>query len=165
MSGAGPVEPFRVAVAEEELEDLRARLAATRWPRAATVPDWSQGVPLDHVRELCEYWRTEYDWRRLEGRLNGLPQGRTEIDGTGIHFIHVRSAEAEALPVVLTHGWPGSVLEFLAAIGPLTDPVAHGGEAGDAFHVVCPALPGYGFSDAPAEPGWDPDRIGRAWAE
>jgi len=159
------VEPFRVAVAEAQLEDLRARLAATRWPRAGTVDDRSQGVRLDELRELCEYWREEYDWRRLEARLNALPQFRTEVDGVGIHFLHVRSPEPGALPLVITHGWPGSVLEFLAAIGPLTDPVAHGGEARDAFHLVCPALPGYGFSDPPAEPGWNPDRIGRAWTE
>ncbi len=166
MSGGGDgVEPFRVAVAEAELEDLRARLARTRWPRAGTVPDWSQGVPVEYVRELCEYWRTGYDWRRLEERLNALPQFRTEVGGLGIHFLHVRSPEPDALPLVMTHGWPGSVLEFLGAIGPLTDPVAHGGAPGDAFHLVIPALPGYGFSDAPREPGWNTDRIGRAWTE
>jgi pimeloyl-ACP methyl ester carboxylesterase len=166
MSGSGAaVEPFRVAVPEAELEDLRARLARTRWPRPGTVQDWSQGVPLDWLRELCEYWRTEYDWRRLEARLNALPQFRIEIDGVGIHFIHVRSPAPGALPVVMTHGWPGSVLEFLGVVGPLVDPPAHGGAAADAFDLVIPALPGYGFSDAPREPGWDPDRIGRAWTE
>lgn len=164
-AGGGAVEPFRVAVPEADLLDLRERLARTRWPRPGTVPDWSQGVPFDYLRDLCEYWRTEYDWRRLETRLNALPQFRTEIDGVGIHFIHLRSPAPDALPLVMTHGWPGSVLEFLGAIGPLTDPAAHGGEARDAFDLVVPALPGYGFSDAPAAPGWSPDRIGRAWTE
>jgi pimeloyl-ACP methyl ester carboxylesterase len=160
-----PLEPFRVEVEEDALEDLRRRLASTRWPRPEPVADWSQGVPLAYLRELCGYWREEYDWRRLERRLNALPQFRTEIDGVRFHFLHVRSPHPEALPLVLTHGWPGSVLEFLEAIGPLTDPTAHGGEAGDAFHVVCPALPGFGFSSAPAETGWGPDRISRAWAQ
>jgi epoxide hydrolase len=162
---APPVEPFRVEVEESALEDLRRRLAATRWPPPEPVDDWSQGVPLAYLRELCEYWREGYDWRRLERRLNALPQFRTEVDGARIHFLHVRSPHPEALPLVLTHGWPGSVLEFLEAIGPLTDPTAHGGERADAFHVVCPALPGFGFSAAPAETGWGPDRISRAWAQ
>jgi pimeloyl-ACP methyl ester carboxylesterase len=165
MSAADAVEPFRVAVLEADLEDLRERLARTRWPRPGTVPDWSQGMPLDDLREICEYWRTGYAWRRLEERLDALPQFRTEIDGVGIHFIHVRSPEPGATPLVMTHGWPGSVLEFLDVIGPLTDPVAHGGEAADAFDLVVPALPGYGFSDPPGATGWDPDRVGRAWAE
>jgi epoxide hydrolase len=164
-AGDGAIEPFRVAVPEAALEDLRERLARTRWPRPGTVDDWSQGVPTEYVRELCDYWRDGYDWRRLEERLNALPQFRAEIDGIGIHFIHVRSPEPGALPLVMTHGWPGSVLEFLEAIGPLTDPVAHGGEAADAFDLVIPALPGYGFSDPPPTPGWNPDRIGAAWAE
>jgi epoxide hydrolase len=164
-AGDGAIEPFRVAVPEAELEDLRERLERTRWPRPGTVGDWSQGVPTDYVRELCEYWRDGYDWRRLEERLNALPQFRAEVDGVGIHFLHVRSPEPGALPLVMTHGWPGSVLEFLEAIGPLTDPVAHGGEAADAFDLVIPALPGYGFSDPPPAPGWNPDRIGAAWAE
>ena len=159
------IEPFRVAIAERELEDLRARLAATRWAREEPVADWSQGVPTAYLRDLCGYWGSEYDGRRLERRLNALPQFRTEIDGVGIHFLHARSPQAEALPLVLTHGWPGSVLEFLAAVGPLTDPVAHGGEAADAFHLVIPALPGYGFSDPPPATGWGPDRVGRAWTE
>jgi pimeloyl-ACP methyl ester carboxylesterase len=163
--GKGAIEPFRVAVPEAELEDLGLRLAATRWPRPEPVGDWSQGVPLAYLRQLCEYWRGEYDWRRLEARLNALPQFRTEIDGVGIYFIHLRSAHEDALPLVLTHGWPGSVIEFLDAVDPLVEPTAHGGEPGDAFHVVCPALPGYGFSDAPTEAGWGPDRISRAWAE
>jgi pimeloyl-ACP methyl ester carboxylesterase len=164
-AGGGAVEPFRIEVPEAQLEDLRERLARTRWPRPGTVPDWSQGVPLDYLRELCEYWRTEYDWRWLEARLAAVPGFRTEIDGVGIHFLHVRSPEPGALPLVVTHGWPGSVLEFLDAIGPLTEPSAHGGEPGDAFDLVIPALPGYGFSDPPREPGWNPDRIGRAWTE
>jgi epoxide hydrolase len=163
MSPGAAVEPFRVAVPEADLEDLRERLARTRWPRPEVVGDWSQGVPVDGLREICEYWRTEYDWRRLEERLNALPQFRTEIDGVGIYFIHVPSSEPGATPLVMTHGWPGSVLEFLDAIGPLTDPAAHGGAAEDAFHLVIPALPGYGFSDPPPETGWDPDRVGRAW--
>ena len=122
----------------------------TRWPEAETVEDWSQGVPLAYLRELCGYWADEYDWRATEARLNALPQFRTEIDGLGIHFVHVRSPHPQALPLVLTHGWPGSIVEFLKVIGPLTDPTAHGGDAADAFHVVCPSLPGYGFSDKPA---------------
>lgn len=158
------VEPFEVSIPEAELEDLRARLAATRWPREQPVGDWSQGVPLAYLRELCEYWGTEYDGRRLERRLNALPQFRTEVEGVGIHFLHVRSPHQGALPLVLTHGWPGSVLEFLAAVEPLTEPTKHGGEEGDAFHLVIPALPGYGFSDPPGETGWNPDRVGRAWA-
>ena len=159
------VEPFQVAIPEAELEDLRARLAATRWAREEPVRDWSQGVPTAYLRELCEYWRAEYDPGRLQRRLNALPQFRTELDGVGIHFLHLRSPHDGALPLILTHGWPGSVLEFLAAIGPLTDPTAHGGAAEDAFHVVVPALPGYGFSDPPAETGWGTDRVGRAWAQ
>ena len=159
------IEPFEVAVAEAELADLRARLAATRWARPEPVDDWSQGVPLAYLRELCEYWRGGYDWRAAEARLNALPQFRTEIDGTGIYFIHLRSPHPEALPLILTHGWPGSVLEFEQVIGPLSDPTAHGGEEADAFHLVIPAMPGYGFSDAPSDTGWEADRIARAWAE
>jgi epoxide hydrolase len=162
--GDAAIEPFRVEVPEEELADLRRRLAATRWPSPEPVADWSQGVPTAYLRDLCGYWESEYDWRRGEARLNALPQFRTEVDGVGIYFIHLRSPYAEALPLVMTHGWPGSVFEFLDAAGPLVDPTAHGGEAADAFHLVIPALPGYGFSDAPTEPGWDPARIGRAWA-
>lgn len=163
--GSAAIEPFRVEVPEAELEDLRARLAATRWPREEPVADWSQGVPLAYVRELCEYWGGEYDWRRAEASLNALPQFRTEIDGLGIYFIHVRSPHEDALPLVLTHGWPGSVFEFIESIGPLTDPTPHGGEEADAFHLVIPALPGYGFGDPPAETGWGVDRISFAWAE
>jgi pimeloyl-ACP methyl ester carboxylesterase len=164
-AGGAAVEPFRVDVPEAELEDLSERLGRTRWPRPEVAPEWEQGAPLEYVRELCEYWRTGYDWRRVEARLNALPQFRIEIDGVRIHFIHVRSPERGATPLVMTHGWPGSVLEFLDVIGPLIDPVAHGGEAADAFDLVIPALPGYGFSDPPPATGWDPDRVGRAWTE
>ena len=157
--------PFRIAVAQEELDDLRARLRATRWPEPAPVADWSQGVPLAYLRELCAHWADGYDWRATEARLNALPQFRTAVDGLGVHFLHVRSPHAGALPLVLTHGWPGSILEFEEVLAPLADPTAHGGAAADAFHVVCPALPGYGFSDKPAETGWGVERIAAAWAE
>ena len=161
---SGEVAPFRIDFPETALGDLRARLAGTRWPEAETVTDWSQGVPLSYLRELCRYWAEGYDWRATERRLNLLPQFRTEIDGLGIHFLHVRSPHLDALPVVITHGWPGSIVEFLKVIGPLTDPTAHGGEAADAFHLVIPSLPGYGFSDKPARPGWGVERIADAWA-
>jgi pimeloyl-ACP methyl ester carboxylesterase len=157
------VTPFRLAVADADLDDLRDRLRRTRWPEAETVADRSQGVPLAELQDLCRYWAEDYDWRATEARLNALGQHRTTIDGLGIHFLHVASPHADALPLVLTHGWPGSVVEFLKVIGPLTDPTAHGGRAEDAFHVVCPSLPGYGFSDKPAAPGWDVHRIARAW--
>ena len=160
---AEAVEPFTLAVPDAELEDLRARLRATRWPEPETVADWSQGIPLDYVRELCAHWAGAYDWRRLEARLNGLGQHRTVVDGVGIHLLHVRSPHPQALPLLITHGWPGSVVEFLDVLGPLADPVAHGGDPADAFHVVCPSLPGYGFSDRPTEPGWGVERIARAW--
>jgi epoxide hydrolase len=159
------ITPFRIAVPQPELDDLRARLRHTRWPEAETVDDWSQGVPLSYLQDLCAYWANGYDWRITEARINELPQFRTVIDGLGIHFLHVRSPHAAALPLVLTHGWPGSVVEFLDAIGPLVDPVAHGGDAADAFHVVCPSLPGYGFSDKPARAGWGIERIAFAWVE
>jgi pimeloyl-ACP methyl ester carboxylesterase len=159
------VQPFPIAVPDSALDDLRQRLARTRWPEAETVGDWSQGTPLAYVQELCDYWADGYDWRRCEADLNRLGSYRTVIDGLGIHFLHVRSPHAEALPLVLTHGWPGSIVEFAKVIGPLTDPVAHGGAAEDAFHLVCPALPGYGFSDKPTEPGWGVERIAGAWAE
>jgi pimeloyl-ACP methyl ester carboxylesterase len=158
------VTPFRIEVPDADLRDLRERLGRTRWPEAETVADWSQGVPLAYLRELCGYWAEAYDWRATEARLNALPQFRTELDGLGIHFLHVRSPHPGALPLVITHGWPGSVVEFLKVIGPLTDPTAHGGDAADAFHLVCPSLPGYGFSDRPARPGWGVERIARAWA-
>jgi pimeloyl-ACP methyl ester carboxylesterase len=158
------VTPFRIEIPESDLRDLRARLEWTRWPEEETVPDWSQGVPRAYLRELCHYWATGYDWRATEARLNALPQFRTHIDGLGIHFLHLRSPHPDALPLVITHGWPGSIVEFLKVLGPLTDPVAHGGAAADAFHVVCPSLPGYGFSDKPAQPGWGVERIAGAWA-
>jgi pimeloyl-ACP methyl ester carboxylesterase len=159
------IEPFTLDIPESDLNDLRRRLVATRWPEKETVDDWSQGIPLAYVRELCEYWADGYDWRRCETRLNELGQFRTEIDGLAIHFLHVRSPHDDAVPLVLTHGWPGSVVEFLEVIEPLTNPTEHGGAAEDAFHVVCPSLPGYGFSDKPTATGWNPDRIARAWDE
>ncbi|KAA8889650.1 epoxide hydrolase [Nocardia colli] len=158
------LQPFRIEIPEQELADLQARLRATRWAERETVEDWSQGVPLAYVQELCAYWADEYDWRATEARLNALTNMRTEIDGLGIHFLHVRSPEPDALPLVLTHGWPGSIIEFGKVIGPLTDPAAYGGNPADAFHLVCPSLPGYGFSDRPSEPGWGIDRIAAAWA-
>jgi pimeloyl-ACP methyl ester carboxylesterase len=157
------VVPFQIEIPDADLRDLRERLQRTRWPEAETVGDWSQGVPLAYLEELCGYWADRYDWRSIEVRLNGLPQFRTEIDGLGIHFIHVRSPHPEALPLVITHGWPGSVIEFLKVLGPLAGPTAHGGKAADAFHVVCPSLPGYGFSDKPAGPGWGIETIADAW--
>lgn len=156
------MENFRIAVDDRELADLRDRLERTRWPDAETV-DWSQGVPLKYLRSLCAYWADGYDWRAFEKRVNALPQYRTTIDGVGIHFAHVRSPHPGALPLVLTNGWSGSIVEYLDVIGPLTDPVAHGGSAADAFHVVLPTLPGYGFSDKPVSPGWDVQRIADAW--
>ncbi len=157
------IEPFHLAVPQAELDDLRARLARTRWPDRETVDDTSQGPPLAKVLALCDHWRDGYDWRRCEALLNGLGQHRTSIDGLGIHFLHVRSPEPDALPLVMTHGWPGSVLEFRDVIGPLTDPAAHGGDPRDAFHLVIPSLPGFGFSDKPAATGWGLDRIADAW--
>ena len=143
---------FRVEVPEAELEDLRARLRRARWPERETVEDWSQGVPLAYLQDLCRYWADGYDWRATEARLNALPQFRMEIEGLGIHYLHVHSPHPEALPLVITHGWPGSIIEFLKALGPLTDPIPHGGDAADAFHVVCPSPPGYGFSESRAAP-------------
>jgi len=162
---AADITPFRIAVEEEQLTDLRERLARTRWPEPEPVSDWSQGIPLDYLQELCGHWRQGYDWRRAEAALNGFEQFRTELDGLSIHFLHVRSPHEGALPLVLTHGWPGSIVEFLKVIGPLTDPPAHGGDAHDAFHLVCPSLPGYGFSGKPAAPGWNVERIASAWAQ
>src|SRR3954454_6161866 len=159
------IRPFTIHVPEADLEDLRARIVATRWPSRELVTDRSQGVQLATMQELARYWATEYDWHRCEARLNALPQFTTEIDGVEIHFIHVRSPHADALPLIMTHGWPGSVIELLETIGPLTDPPAHGGSAEDAFHLVLPSLPGYGFSGVPTETGWDPPRIAKAWAE
>src|SRR5829696_5667164 len=159
------VRPFRIDVPEEDLADLRRRILATRWPSKELVKDRSQGVQLEALQELARYWATEYDWRRCEARLNALPQFMTEIDGVDIHFIHVKSAHEDALPLIMTHGWPGSVVELLETIGPLTDPTAHGGRAEDAFDLVLPSLPGYGFSREPTELGWDVGRVGQAWAE
>ena len=159
------IRPFRVNVSEADVADLRKRLAATRWPTKELVSDRSQGVQLATLQELVRYWTTEYDWRRCEARLNALPQFTTEIDGVEIHFIHVRSRHENALPLIMTHGWPGSVIELLETVGPLTDPTAHGGTPADAFHLVLPSLPGYGFSGEPTDLGWDASRTGRAWAE
>jgi hypothetical protein len=159
------IAAFTYHAPQSALDDLGQRLAQARWPERETAADWSQGVPLARLRALVDYWRTEYDWRRCEATLNGFGQNRTEIDGLDIHFLHVRSSHADALPILITHGWPGSVIEFFKIIGPLTDPTAHGGEMQDAFHVVAPSLPGFGFSDRPAERGWNADRIARAWAE
>jgi pimeloyl-ACP methyl ester carboxylesterase len=158
------VRPFRVDVPEEQLVDLRRRIAATRWPDRETVDDPSQGIQLAKLRPLVEYWGTGYDWRKVEAKLNSLPQFMTEIDDVDIHFIHVRSRHPGALPLIMTHGWPGSLLELLKTVGPLTDPTAHGGQAADAFDLVLPSLPGYGFSGKPRDTGWGPDRIAQAWA-
>jgi pimeloyl-ACP methyl ester carboxylesterase len=159
------VRPFRIDVPEQDLQELRRRIDATRWPTRELVADRSQGVQLAATQALAKYWTTEYDWRRCEARLNALPQFKTEIDGLAIHYIHVESPHENALPLIMTHGWPGSVIELLETIGPLTDPTAHGGRAEDAFHLVLPSIPGYGFSDEPTEVGWGPIRIGQAWAE
>jgi pimeloyl-ACP methyl ester carboxylesterase len=157
------VRPFRISGAEEANVDLRRRIAATRWPDRETVDDDSQGVPLATMQDLAGYWSEKHDWRVVEAKLNSLPQFVTEIDGLDIHFIHVRSRHEDALPMVVTHGWPGSIIEQLKIIEPLTDPTAHGGRASDAFHLVIPSLPGYGFSGKPATTGWDPDHTARAW--
>jgi pimeloyl-ACP methyl ester carboxylesterase len=157
------IRPFHVDVPDETLEDLRRRIAATRWPERETVADETQGVQLATMQQLVRYWGTEYDFRRFEARLNALPQFITEIDGLDIHFIHVKSQHENALPLVITHGWPGSVVEMLNVIGPLSDPTAHGGDAEDAFDVVVPSIPGYGFSEKPSATGWDPVRIAKAW--
>jgi pimeloyl-ACP methyl ester carboxylesterase len=159
------IHPFTVNVPQSALDELRRRIAATRWPDKETVADQSQGVPLATMRHLARYWATDYDWRKVEARLNALPQFTTEIDGLNVHFIHVRSKHADALPLVVTHGWPGSIIEQLKIIDPLTNPTAHGGSASDAFHVVIPSMPGYGFSGKPTSTGWGPERMGRAWAE
>ncbi|WP_112664454.1 epoxide hydrolase [Microvirga flavescens] len=159
------IRPFHVNIPEEQLVDLRRRVAATRWPDRETVNDQSQGVPLATMRELARYWATDYDWRRAEAKLNALPQFMTTIDGLDIHFIHVRSRHPNALPVIIAHGWPGSVLEQIKLVGPLTDPTAYGGRAEDAFDVVIPSMPGYGFSGKPTSTGWGPERMARAWTE
>ncbi|SDX30573.1 Pimeloyl-ACP methyl ester carboxylesterase [Geodermatophilus africanus] len=165
LPGATAIRPFHADVPEEALTDLRRRIAATRWPEAETVPDHSQGVPLAVMQELARHWATDYDWRACEARLNALPQFTTEIDGLEIHFVHVRSRHEDALPIVVNHGWPGSVIEQLKIVDRLTDPTAHGGSAADAFHVVVPSMPGYGFSGKPTGTGWGPERMARAWAD
>ncbi len=166
FANAGPsITPFTYHAPRSALDDLKRRLAQTRWPERETVADWSQGVPLAKLRALVEYWRTGYNWRRCERTLNGFAQYRTGIDGLNIHFLHVRSRHAKALPIIITHGWPGSVIEFFKTIDPLTNPTAHGGSAEDAFHVVAPSLPGFAFSDKPNARGWNNARIARAWAE
>jgi pimeloyl-ACP methyl ester carboxylesterase len=165
VESATEIRPFQVEVAEEALEDLRRRIAATNWPEKETVADQSQGVPLDMIQKLARYWMTDYDWRKCEATLNALPQFIAEIDGLDIHFIHVPSQHDDALPLVVSHGWPGSIIEQLKIIDRLSDPTAHGGDAADAFHVVIPSMPGYGFSGKPTSTGWGPERMGRAWAE
>jgi pimeloyl-ACP methyl ester carboxylesterase len=162
---ATEIRSFHIEIPEEQIDDLRRRIAATHWPSKELVDDRSQGVQLATMQELARYWTTKYDWRTCEAKLNALPQFTTEIDGVEIHFIHVKSAHENALPLIMTHGWPGSVIELLETVGPLTDPTAHGGSAEDAFHLVLPSLPGYGFSDEPAEVGWNVGRIAKAWAE
>ena len=159
------INPFRIDIPQADLDDLRERLARTRWPDELPGTGWSYGVPSSYARELAEYWRTGYDWRKQEAALNEYPQFTTEIDGQNIHFLHVRSPEPDALPLILTHGWPGSIAEFMKVIGPLTDPRAHGGDPADAFHVVAPSLPGFGFSGPTRETGWTLNRVARAWAE
>src|SRR5262249_22013595 len=156
--------PFRISVSDDILRDLKARLRNTRWPEAEVVGDWSQGAPLKWIREVCTYWAEQYDWRKREALLNRFAQFTTEIDGLDFHFVHVRSQHSNAMPLVMTHGWPGSIVEFHKVIEPLTNPTAHGGDARDAFHLVCPTLPGYGFSGKPTQSGWGVDRIARAWA-
>jgi pimeloyl-ACP methyl ester carboxylesterase len=165
VSSETDIRPFQVAMPDEAVADLRRRIGGTRWPTKELVADRSQGVQLAAIRELARYWTTDYDWRACEARLNAQPQFQTEIDGLNIHFIHVKSRHEDALPLIITHGWPGSVIELLEVIGPLTDPTAHGGQAADAFHLVLPSLPGYGLSAEPAQVGWDPGRVARAWAE
>jgi pimeloyl-ACP methyl ester carboxylesterase len=162
---ATEIRPFHVDIPEEELAEMRGRIAATRWPSKELVGDRSQGVQLATLQELARYWETDYDWRAAEAKLNALPQFTTEIDGVEIHFIHVRSDHEDALPLIMTHGWPGSVIELLEVVGPLTDPTAYGGTAEDAFDLVLPSLPGYCFSGEPTELGWDVGRTGQAWAE
>jgi pimeloyl-ACP methyl ester carboxylesterase len=165
VEGATEIKPFHVEIPEEQLDDLRQRIEATRWPSEELVPDRSQGVQLATMQALAGYWASEYDFGRLEARLNALPQFTTEIDGVDVHFIHVRSPHENALPLIMTHGWPGSVMELLETVGPLTDPTANGGDAEDAFHLVLPSLPGYGFSSEPTELGWNVGRVAQAWAE
>ena len=164
MADTRTIRPFQLDISDKEVAELRQQIASTRWPTKELVPDRSQGVQLATARELARYWATDYDFGRLESRLNALPQFKTQIDGVDIHFIHVRSSHENALPLIMTHGWPGSVIELLETVGPLTDPTAYGGDTEDAFHLVLPSLPGYGLSSEP-ELGWDSARTGRAWAE
>jgi len=159
------LSPFHFKVSDDQLEDLKLRIGATRWPSKELVDDRSQGVQLETLQKLARYWEADYDWRKVEAQLNALPQFTTEIDGVEIHFIHVKSQHENALPVIMTHGWPGSIVEFLEAVGPLTDPTAHGGNSEDAFDLVLPSIPGYGFSGEPKELGWGPGRVAQAWAE
>ena len=162
---ATAILPFHLEISDDELTELRRRITATRWPSTELVADRSQGVQLSPLQKLARFWVTDYDWRKAEARLNALPQFTTKIDGVEIHFIHVKSAHENALPLIMTHGWPGSVIEFLETVGPLTDPTAHGGNAEDAFDLVLPSIPGYGFSGEPTELGWGPGRVAQAWAE
>jgi pimeloyl-ACP methyl ester carboxylesterase len=157
------ITPFQLAIEDQQLRDLKQRLALTRWPDRQTSDGWSQGVPLDYMRELCTYWVEDYDWYRWQDKLNSYPQFKTRIDEVGIHFIHLRSPHADALPLLMTHGWPGSIVEFHKVMAPLTNPTAYGGNAADAFHLVCPTLPGFGFSDKPKNTGWNVQKIGQAW--
>jgi pimeloyl-ACP methyl ester carboxylesterase len=158
------IQPFQLEIPEQQLIDLRQRLALTRLPEKETPADWSQGVPLAYMREVVDYWQNDYDWRRAEASINRFAQYQAELDGLNIHFLHVRSSEENALPLIMTHGWPGSIVEFLKVIEPLVDPASHGGDPADAFHVVCPALPGYGFSDKPSSTGWGVEKTGDQWA-
>jgi pimeloyl-ACP methyl ester carboxylesterase len=162
--GNNAIQPFQFQASQADLDDLKRRILATRWPEKETVNDRSQGVQLETMQKLAQYWASDYDWRKIEAKLNAFPQFSTEIDGVKIHFIHIRSRHENALPLIMTHGWPGSVIELLDTIGPLTDPTAHGGTPDDAFHLVLPSLPGYGFSGKPADQGWDSGRTARAWA-
>jgi pimeloyl-ACP methyl ester carboxylesterase len=159
------IKPFRIAVGDDVLDDLKDRLRRTRWPEAELVDDWSQGAPLDWIQDVCRYWAGQYDWRQREAGLNRFAQFTTEIDGLDIHFVHMRSPHPDALPLVITHGWPGSIVEFHKVIEPLVDPAAHGGDPADAFHVICPSLPGFGFSSKPTTTGWGVDRIAATWAK
>src|SRR6187431_578035 len=159
------IQPFTVEITDEQTDNLRRRIEGTRWPTGELVEDGSQGIQIAFLRELARYWAEDYDFGRIGERLSALPQFTTEIDGVDVHFIHVRSQHEDALPLIITHGWPGSVIELLETIGPLTDPTAHGGKAEDAFHLVLPSLPGYGFSREPAELGWNVGRVAHAWAE
>lgn len=164
-STSSQISPFAINVPQAQLDDLRRRLALTRWPAPAPEPGWARGVPIEYLQDLVKYWAEEFNWRQYEALLNAFPQFTTYVDGQNVHFLHVKSPEPDALPLIMTHGWPGSVVEFTKVIGPLTDPRSHGGDPADAFHVVAPSLPGFGFSSPPTQPGWDTTRIAVAWAE